>query len=262
MKNKIKVGLNRTGIALSPRMGPEMVRAAEMYSPDPVGGLTIEAVRASYAAEALPIGTLPPPSSLKEASLQALQMLKGNKAPVYIDKLGARLAFERSGARLYEALLPRLEAGPTWEGGPARDDILEIHADEVQHFQLLRNCIEQLGGDPTVQTPAADVSAVSSLGLMQTLGDSRMSLLQALHCILIAELVDNDGWATLIELSSVVGQDEHTRHFMAAQAAEERHLVRVRGWVRSALLADAGMDLDEEFADGNGRDRYGETPLH
>jgi hypothetical protein len=246
MKNKTQMGMNRTGMALSPRMGPEMIRATEMYPSASTDGESIATVRALYDSQAIPIGTMPPPSSLKEASLTALEMLKGNKALVFMDKLGARLGFERTGARLYEALLPRLEAGPNWEGGPTLEEVHRIRAEELEHFHLLRRCIEELGGDPTVQTPCADVSATASLGIVQVLGDPRISLRHALDGILVAELVDTEGWSALVELATSLGHEEHARLFQAAHLAEEQHLLRVRAWVRSAVLAEANMKFNEE----------------
>jgi rubrerythrin len=273
MNNKTQMGLNRTGIALSPRMGPEMVAAAERYGTsdgDGHGGRSgdggragdgqrIAALRGLYAAQAAPFGTMPPPGSLKEAAVTALDALKGNKALVYMDKLGARLAFERSGARLYEALLPRVERGPTWEGGPTVREVLHIHTDELQHFQMLVQCVEELGGDPTVQTPSADVSATASLGVVQVLGDPRVSLRHALDGILIAELVDTESWSMLIDLATSLGHAKHARSFQAAFEAEERHLSKVRGWLKSAMLAEANMDLTQ--LPGGVREAYEQIPL-
>lgn len=250
MNNKTAVGLNRTGAALSPRMTPEMVRSAEMFAPlGPPPGTAMERIRATYMANAMPHGTMPPPASLKEAGLTALEMMKGNKAIVFTDKLGARLAFERTGARLYEALLSRIDAGPTWEGGPSRVEAEKIHAEEVRHFHLVKSCIEELGGDPTLQTPSADVDALASMGVIKVLGDPRMSLRHALHGILVAELVDTEGWSTLIELASSLGHEEMASRFREAHLVEEQHLVTVRGWLRTALLDEANMELEEE-ADG------------
>jgi hypothetical protein len=241
-------------------MAPQMVHTAEMYAPGSSDGEHIATVRALYDAHALPIGTMPPPSSLKEATVTAVEMLKGNKALVFMDKLGARLGFERTGARLYEALMPRLEAGPTWEGGPTLQEVQRIHVDELQHFLLLRQCIEELGGDPTVQTPSADVSATASLGVVQVLGDPRVSLRHALHGILVAELVDNEGWSALVELATSLGHEQHAQRFQAAQLAEEQHLLRVRAWLRTAVLSEANMDFSEE--PGEVQEVFENLPLH
>jgi hypothetical protein len=261
MNNKTPIGWNKTGIATSPDMAKEMVRAAEAYSPsEPGSNDEVRRVRAAYIAHASPLGTMPPPGSFKEAAIDTLQLLKGNKAPALLDKLGKRLAFERTGSRLYEALLARVEAGPSWEGGPTVDKVASIHADELRHFHLVREWIERLGSDPTVITPSADVVAVASLGLVQVMGDPRIPLRYALDGILIAELTDNEGWSGLIELASALGQKEMVTDFRHALASEEAHLATVRTWVHGGTLADATMDLEEQ--PGEQQEWYEQVSIH
>jgi hypothetical protein len=113
---------------------------------------------------------------------------------------------------------------------------------------LIRQCIEQLGGDPTLMSPAADVNAVASMGLIQVLGDPRTLLRYALEGILIAELTDNDGWSILIDVAAILGEDEMADEFRQAPAVENEHLARVRRWLRNANLADTTMDLSEQAA--------------
>ena len=98
------------------------------------------AVRARYVKEGIPIGSRP----------------AGDDAPMtaLLDKLAARLAFERSGVRLYEALIQKREAvGGTSK--PTIADLTHIRDEELDHMHLLEECIADLGGDPTMVTPAA-----------------------------------------------------------------------------------------------------------
>lgn len=261
MKNKTSIGTNRTGMLASPQSSEEMIRATELFPPTSVG--TPEAasrVRALYVAHATTFGTMPPPESLAEASVAALQALKGNKAVVLMDKLANRLAFERTGSRLYEALTARIAGGPSWDGGPTADEVSAIYSEELRHFQLVKRYIEQLGGDPTLVSPSADVSAVASLGLIQVLGDPRIPLHYALHGILVAELTDTEGWATLIDIAATFGQDEMAEDFRRAHAVEEEHLTRVRDWIHAAVIADANMELEEE--PGEQEETLGGVSLH
>jgi rubrerythrin len=260
MINKTPLGWNRTGIATSRDMAAEMTRAAASLPWQAGSADDLHRVRAAYVANASVFGTMPPPASLKEAALDTLQLLKGNKAAVLLDELGNRLAFERTGSRLYEALLTRVEAGPSWAGGPLVEDVVAIHADEMRHFQLIKQCIERLGSDPTVITPCANVSAVASLGLVQVMSDPRIPLRYALNGILTAELTDHDGWSMLIELASSLGQAEMAAEFREALASEELHLQRVRGWLRAAILADADLDLKEE--PGEQQEWYEQLSIH
>ena len=101
------VGMNRTGIKTSPIDSKDIIQEAARATPSSPGdGQGILDVRKQYAREAAEgLGSVPPPSSLKGMAKTAVDMLKGGKPTVFIDKLGERLAFERTGVRLYEGAL-------------------------------------------------------------------------------------------------------------------------------------------------------------
>jgi rubrerythrin len=155
-----------------------------------------------------------------------------------MDCLGERLGFERTGTRLYDALIAKRVAAGALPGAPARADLERLREDELRHFELLTETVTRLGGDPTVMTPAADVAGVEAMGLLQVVTDPRTTFEQALHAILVAELADNDGWRSLIELCQGVGQDALIEPFKQAQQEEDRHLREVRAWL-TALKRNA-----------------------
>jgi hypothetical protein len=93
-----------------------------------------------------------------------------------------------------------------------------------------------IGGDPTAVTPAADVSAVMAMGLVQTLADPRTTVPQVLNAILLAELADNDAWPLLIQLAQDQDMDDVVREFRQAEVAERRHLAEIRALVAQAVL--------------------------
>jgi rubrerythrin len=235
------IGMNRTGIGLSPILSSEMIdgsTAGTTVPSEQLGEIEIARVRSEYATQRQPLGSVPPPSSLKGAAKTAVDVLKGQQPTVLLDRLGDRLAFERTGVRLYEALLDKFEALETWEGGPLREELAAIQQDELRHFELLREAIESLGADPTAMTPAADASGVEAMGVLQVVLDPRTTLTQALHAILTVELVDNDSWRILIELCREMGHTELVSRMQAALRDEERHLFQVRSWlVQEARLA-------------------------
>src|SRR4051812_12061595 len=107
MKDPTEIRRNRTGIAAAPERSRELVEDAEQLTPvqAPLDSLALDLVRASYILEAEPAGTMPKPATLLEAAKSALESLRGKNAAVLLDALGARLAFERTGVRIYEALL-------------------------------------------------------------------------------------------------------------------------------------------------------------
>jgi rubrerythrin len=185
------------------------------------------------------IGSVPPPTTVKGAVKTGMTALKGESPTQLIDKLGARLAFERSGVRMYEALLSKLDASGSFEGGPLRADIERIVNDEHEHFLLLVSALEHLGADPTVMTPSADLQATLSLGALQVLVEPRTDLAQCLEAVLTLELIDNDSWAMLTTLANEAGQGELAQRFERALAQEADHLMRVRRWI----AASQGLSL-------------------
>jgi ferritin-like protein len=156
---------------------------------------------------------------------------------VLMDKLGERLVFERAGTRLYDALLVKCQADKS-AGVPVKD-VQHIREEEAVHFALVGAAIQSLGGDPTAQTPCADVTGVEGMGLMQVLNDPKTTMPQALHAILVAEMTDNAAWEELIELTSQVGNDDLVARFAKALEEEQEHLEKVQGWYREATMQQA-----------------------
>jgi hypothetical protein len=100
--------------------------------------------------------------------------------------------------------------------------------------------MQQMGGDPTAQTPCADSIATASMGLIQVLTDPRTTLAQCLNAILTAELTDNAGWELLITLAEDAGETELAGRFLGALAEEQEHLAIVRGWLTALVARGAG----------------------
>ncbi len=249
MRHSTQMGSNRTGIGMAPRQGPEMIEGAEQRGGTPAGdGHGIQHIHRAYIEDSEPLGTVPPPSSLKGAASTGMQALKGNKPAVFLNKLGERLAFERTGTRLYEALLDKLDADGSWNGGPTREELQRFHDEELKHFHLVKDTLESLGADPTVMTPAADVAGVASEGVLKVVTDPRTSLAESLEGILTAELVDHDGWEMLIRLTESMGQDEIAQKFKGALEEENVHLAAVRHWLTSHSDAEAKRELSREGA--------------
>jgi ferritin-like protein len=228
-------GQNRTGAATAPQLAAAMIAATREFPPTSVGnGHMLAHERMEYARDAEPIGTMPAPSGLKEMAKTAVRALIGEQPTLLLDKLGERMAFERAGTRLYDALLSKHDAGRTFTGGPKRDELSHIREEECRHMLLVAEAIAELGGDPTAVTPSANLHATASMGFVIVLGDPRTDVQQGLEVLLAAELVDNDCWVTLIELTEQAGHDELAQRFRVALAEEREHLERVRGWLATA----------------------------
>jgi ferritin-like protein len=238
MNSPTSTGLNRTGVAASPLDAPKTIEGAEEGVPSSAGDASsADPFRISYAREAEPVGKVPPPATAKGAVKAVVKALKGEKANVFIDKLGERLAFERVGTRLYEMVLVKWEAYGSWEGGPSREALQEIRNEELEHFGLLQECMVEIGADPTAMTPSADVAQNISKGIPAVLADPRTNLRQCLEAMLVAELADNACWDALAALARESGQEAMAARFERALEEEAEHLRKVTAWVRNALSA-------------------------
>lgn len=248
MKNYTNPGTNRTGMATHPIQSRQMLQVPDLTEPSSDGdGMAIAEVRMEYGREAEPGSTMPPPGSLKELVIDTAKILKGEKPMVFVDKLGERMAFERSGVRLYDGVISKFDTFGTWKGGPTREQLVEIRDDELAHMHLVKMVIDGLGSDSSAMTPSANLHATIAQGLPNVIADPRTDLRQCLEAILVAELADNNCWENLIDLAMSLGHDEIGVHFEAALANEQRHLRRVRHWITAAVMLDAGAATAEEL---------------
>ena len=229
---------NRTGIQTSPELAEELIEGANSAAPSSDGGVEdIAEYRTDYISQGFALGSMPamPISEEAEASEDQAGMA------VLLDKLGERLAFERMGTRLYEALLNKCQTLGEQTPGPTLEEIQHIGSEELEHFLMLNRIITDIGGDPTVVSPGADVAGVASLGIMQVLTDPRSSMPQCLQALMTAELTDNAGWELLIELADGLGYNDMKTEFETALVHEEEHLQNVRDWLSDMVLDKAQL---------------------
>jgi ferritin-like metal-binding protein YciE len=241
MENETKVGMNRTGMQMAPFQGPSQVDYAMSRLPHPEVGSeeNVAMLRGAYVKEALRVGSVPVPATGKGLAETAVGKLKGNNPEVLFDKLGERAAYERSGVRLYQAVIAKVQAVPHAEQTALLADLEHICSEELQHFHMLAATITELGGDPTAQTPCADISAVASMGMIQVVTDPRTTLAQCLQALLSVELTDNACWELLIELADQAGHEELVPAFQQALASEQEHETLIRQWLRKMVMEEA-----------------------
>jgi rubrerythrin len=232
--------MNRTGMQMSPIHSKALLETvkersdATEYEDNP-----LSEVRRAYIEEAEAVGSVPAPASMKGMIKSGAQMIIGNRPQVFIDKLAERLAFERGGTRLYDALIVKFKAHADELKDASVDILLEIRNEEAAHADLIADCIIKLGADPTAQTPSADLVGVETMGLLQAVTDPRTSLAHTLHAALSAELVDNAGWETLIALAENVGQEEMAAQFQTALEQEAIHLEIISAWYETLTLGSS-----------------------
>src|SRR4051812_41217222 len=117
MENQVSTGLNRTGAQMAPVGATDVESFARSRlgegSQDTVG---FDALHREYIQEADRVGSVPVPGTVKGMATTVLSTLKGDKPSLFLDKLGERLAFERTGVRLYQALIVKCSVAATEQG--------------------------------------------------------------------------------------------------------------------------------------------------
>lgn len=230
-QTRSEVGMNKTGIMMSPIDSAESRDGAVDYTIPTEGDNTLLAEnRILYMKEADTLGSIPLPASVK-GIFSSIKERMSTGSNVFLDKLGERIAFERTGVRLYEGLLSKYAGTADKKALPPFEMLEQFYQEELLHFYLVSDVMTEIGGDPTAITPAADVCAVASLGWVQVIADPRTTFAQSLEIILQAELVDNAGWEMLIDLALSAGLEDVAEQFKIALEEEMFHLENVRTWV-------------------------------
>ncbi|WP_313223489.1 ferritin-like domain-containing protein [Stutzerimonas nitrititolerans] len=236
MATAAKVGANMTGVQMSPKDTKSLLEAVEQIRPDVAGndkGAMLERIKRTEEADR--IGSVPVPGSAKGMLKTTFDMALGKSPEILIDKLGERLTFERSGVRLYDAMIAKAKAL-----GTADSDLIpvlqHIRDEEFEHMNMVREAIETLGADPTAVTPCADVAGVKAMGVLQVLTDPRTNLAQGMGALLTIELEDNAAWELLIELAEAGGHPKIAKSFHKAKDQEDDHLVKIKTLVRRDLI--------------------------
>lgn len=237
MTKAAKLGHNMTGAQMSPEDTQKMVEYTERRPADvPGSAAELKRAREQMNREEGQIGSVPIPGSAKGMLKSTFDKVLGNNPELLLDKLGERLAYERTGVRLYEAMIAKALA---CEGSGAElvPTLQQIRNDEQAHMILLINAIETLGADPTAMTPCADVVGVIGAGPLKVITDPRTNIAQALNAILTIELADNAAWELLIALAEQSGHAKIARSFDNALVEEERHV----NTIRSLLSRELGL---------------------
>ena len=172
------LGHNLTGAAQSPKAVQAMTEAADTLTPfTDIDTSDMQAQKLAFINEAEAVGSVPMPASVKGVAKAGVAKLKGGEPTILMDKLGERLAYERAGTRLYDALIIKYRAAQQAGGDvlpmatiPAAVDaqgdaenpgatLARIRREEFEHFSMLCEAMTTMGGDPSAQTPCADESA-------------------------------------------------------------------------------------------------------
>lgn len=241
MENRSHLGMNRTGVDMSPIHSKQMLQGAAHVPGDLDASRSLAARRQEMITEAGTLGSVPMPGTLKGAMSSVMKKATGKRPETFINKLGQRLAFERTGVRLYEALITKCEIMASQQIGAvfSIDDLRRIQADEARHFELVHEAMTAIGADPTAQTPDADVAGVLSMGILKVITDPRTTVPQSLEAILTAELADTAAWELLASMAEAMDMSAMAETFRDALLQEERHVQQVKQWYTQLMTFEA-----------------------
>ncbi|NBD12232.1 MULTISPECIES: hypothetical protein [Corallococcus] len=174
-----------------------------------------------------------PPSrrGIQETVSSALQTLKGPSPQLFLVQLRERLAFEQTRARLHACLLEKTRAEGGYPGGPTPARLVELHLQEMEHLNLVRECIHRLGGSAPALTTSEDDTGPRLQGLLQVAEQPGATLQDALRAVLVSEIINHTGWALLVELTQELGPADMVDAFREVLRAETLHLGEVTEWV-------------------------------
>lgn len=241
MENSTQLGMNHTGAQMSPFDSTSQEEAVQEFQPSVEGDPDdFNEVRREYAREADRLGAVPVPGSVKGMAKTAAGKLSGAHPEVLVDKLGERLAYERSGVRMYQAFIAKVKASEESMSEKLLEDVKHICSEEDEHFRLLWQTINELGADPTAVTPCAEVAGMQGMGTIQVLTEPRTTIGQCLNALLTVELADHAAWELLIPLARACGQDSIADSFAGPFQEEQEHSDMIRGWVERVTMAQAG----------------------
>lgn len=161
----------------------------------------------------------------------------GEEPTQLIDKIGERIAYEKIVIHLYEKLLEKHQASDQADL-PPYELLKQFHREEVDHYRLLSDVMEMLGGDPRKLTPSGRIENLAENGWIKVLNDPQSTFDQCLHILHLAELGDNDSWELLVELAEISDLKEIAVEFRNCLAQEEGHILNVRNWIRAHLRPD------------------------
>ncbi|RKH71136.1 ferritin-like domain-containing protein [Corallococcus aberystwythensis] len=161
----------------------------------------------------------------------ALQAAEGPTPLLFVAQLRERLAFERTSSRLYAGLLMKTHVLGSYPGGPTPERLVELHNQELDHLNLIRECIYRLGVDAPRMMAQGDSADPRTHGLLRAVDDPCATLQDALRAVLISEILNNAGWALLVDLAQELGPPDLVDAFREVLREETLHLEEVTEWV-------------------------------
>jgi bacterioferritin (cytochrome b1) len=173
-----------------------------------------------------------------------MEKLAQKNAAFVLDVLSGRLAFERTGVKLYDTVIEKIERHAEPRYHAIVGQLREIRAEEKEHEEWLEQQIRALGGNPDENTDMAQLESEESTGIKNVIVDGHQKAIHLVHALLAAELADNAGWDVLVKLADEAGDMSAKAEFAKRLAEEAKHLLFIREVVlRAAEVEILGRDI-------------------
>jgi rubrerythrin len=145
-----------------------------------------------------------------------------------IDLLCERLAFERSGVKLYDRVIEALQGTTDAELHSLQATLEEHRAEEREHESWLEGQIRALGGETSLECDGARLASREAAGIEEVAAHDGGDLRHLFHALLAAEAMDETGWKLLVEVAEDAGDREARREFARRHSHEQEHLAFTR----------------------------------
>lgn len=161
-------------------------------------------------------------------SFMSEQLIKQDFSQEFVDRCTARWRFEKTGVRLYDKALiicpPELRA-----------DLTRIRDEEKKHEEMLEEVIRSYGSNPHSETPSSRIASIESKGIVDVV-ENETDFKAVSDALLGAEVIDQEGWELLIDLSSALNDTDTRARFEAALHEEREHLRILRQAIKTEAL--------------------------
>lgn len=144
-----------------------------------------------------------------------------------LDLLTERLTFERTGVKLYDIVLSKMSNSQDKSIIGMIPQIKKQRDQEKEHEEWLEEQVRALGSDAHTETDLSELVMREARGLKEVV-ESDDELTHLFHALLVAELVDENGWKLLVQLADEAEDQEALSSFIQRAREEEDHLLYVR----------------------------------
>jgi hypothetical protein len=129
----------------------------------------------------------------------------------------------------------------------------EKYLEETTHnVEIYQDIFEQVGLDPSIETPGRAVvrhfgqSLVQAMEMARSQGTPEAAELVAAECVIMAEVKDHQNWELIGKVIEARGVDKTYKDalkpaYEEVESQEDQHLYHTMGWSRELWIQSLGM---------------------